>query len=137
MKLKFLCVAHREELAVKSSYAVRFWQNEYDAAKSFFEQGLMTEAVCHGGCAFEVAEMLIGIRCIDYEVSCDWFCRSALLVAEIFSQLGNDSEAKEILGLTIRRFEQESASSAVNNATVVNYLNRLYSYNSANTPFLA
>lgn len=45
MKLKFLCVAHREELAVKSSYAVRFWQNEHDAAKSFFEQGLMTEAV--------------------------------------------------------------------------------------------
>jgi len=33
---------------------------------------------------------------IDYEVSCDWFCRSALLVAEIFSQLGNDSEAKEM-----------------------------------------
>lgn len=131
MKLKFLCIAHRQELAIKSSYAVRFWQNEFDAAKSFFEQGLWNEAVCHAGYAYETAEILIGNQTIDYEVSCDWFCHSTLLVTEIFSCLGYPNKAKEILEVAISRFKQESTVSASKNSIVTYYLNRLYSYSSS------
>ena len=133
MKLKFLCIAHRQELAIKSSYAVRFWQNEFDAAKSFFEQGLWNEAVCHAGYAYETAEILISNGNIDYEVSCDWFCHSTLLVTEIFSCLGYPNKAKEILGLAISRFKQESNVSTSKSTIVSNCLNRLYSYGSSDS----
>lgn len=128
MKLKFLCIAHREELEIKSSYAVRFWQNEFDAAKSYCEQGMWNEAVCHAGYAYETAEILVSSRSVDYEVSCNWFCHSTLLVTEIFSGLGYHNKAKEILGLAIRRLEKESNSSPHHRSIVINCLNRLYSY---------
>ncbi len=39
MKLKFLCVGHRQQLQISTSRAVRCWQSGFDTAQFFMTRG--------------------------------------------------------------------------------------------------
>ncbi|MGB1328523.1 MAG: hypothetical protein ACPG82_06050 [Porticoccaceae bacterium] len=111
MKFSFLCDAHRQELNTNITKAIRFWQEGYDTAQFFNEQGLWIEAIPHAGCAFEIAEILVTNKDIDAAVAYEWFYASTQLLADAFNNLGYKEEAYEVMGLAVERFDRELALS--------------------------
>lgn len=69
MKLSFLCDAHHQELTTNVTKAIRFWQEGFDAAQFFNEKSLWVEAIPHAGRAFEIAEIFVTNKEIDYSVA--------------------------------------------------------------------
>jgi hypothetical protein len=126
MKLSFLCDAHRQELSNNVTKAIRFWQESFDTAQFFNEQRLWVDAIPHAGCAFEVAEIFITNKEIDYSVACEWFYESTLLLADAFNSLGYTDEAYEVMGLAVDRFYRELTLPSVDQKLVMDYLNKLH-----------
>jgi hypothetical protein len=126
MKLSFLCDAHRQELTINVTKAIRFWQEGFDTAQFFNEQSLWVEAIPHAGRAFEIAEIFVTNKEIDYSVAYEWFYASTLLLANAFNSLGYTDEAYEVMGLAIERFDRELSLSDVEQKLVMDYLNKLH-----------
>ena len=126
MKLSFLCDAHRQELTTNVTKAIRFWQEGFDTAQFFNEQSLWVEAIPHAGRAFEIAEIFVTNKEIDYSVAYEWFYASTLLLANAFNSLGYTDEAYEVMGLAIERFDRELSLSDVEQKLVMDYLNKLH-----------
>lgn len=102
MKLSFLCDAHRQELTINVTKAIRFWQEGFDTAQFFNEQGLWIEAIPHAGCAFEVSEIFVTNKEIDFTV------------------------AYEVMALAIDRFDRELGVTSIDQKLVMDYLNKLH-----------
>ena len=126
MKLSFLCDAHRQELSNNVTKAIRFWQESFDTAQFFNEQRLWVDAIPHAGCAFEVAEIFITNKEIDYTVAYEWFYASTLLLADAFNSLGYTDEAYEVMGLAVDRVDRELTLPSVDQKLVMDYLNKLH-----------
>ena len=126
MKLSFLCDAHRQELNANVTKAIRFWQEGFDTAQFFNDQGLWIEAIPHAGCAFEIAEILVTNKEIDAAVAYEWFYASTQLLANAFNSLGYKEEAYEVMGLAVERFDRELAVSSADKTLVMDYLNKLH-----------
>jgi hypothetical protein len=126
MKLSFLCDAHRQELTINVTKAIRFWQEGFDTAQFFNEQGLWMEAIPHAGCAFEVAEIFITNKEIDCAVAYEWFYASTLLLTNAFISLGYTEEAYEVMALAIDRFDRELSVTNIDQKLVMDYLNKLH-----------
>jgi len=126
MKLKFLCVGHRQQLQISTSKAVRCWQSGFDTAQFFYDQRLWSDGLCHAGCAFETAEILVTNKSIDYDVACSWFYHSAVLLSELLKQLDYNSQAIDILFMAIDRFESELTDNTMSCEGLLEHLNLLY-----------
>lgn len=126
MKLSFLCDAYRQELTTNVTKAIRFWQEGFDTAQFFNEQSLWVEAIPHAGRAFEIAEIFVTNKEIDFSVAYEWFYASTLLLANAFNSLGYTDEAYEVMGLAIERFDRELSLSDVEQKLVMDYLNKLH-----------
>ena len=126
MKLSFLCDAHRQELNANVTKAIRFWQEGFDTAQFFNDQGLWIEAIPHAGCAFEIAEILVTNKDIDAAVAYEWFYASSHLLANAFNNLGYKVEAYQVMGLAVERFDRELAVSSADKTLVMDYLNKLH-----------
>ena len=126
MKLSFLCDAHRQELNANVTKAIRFWQEGFDTAQFFNDQGLWIEAIPHAGCAFEIAEILATNKDIDAAVAYEWFYASSQLLANAFNNLGYKEEAYQVMGLAVERFDRELAVSSADKTLVMDYLNKLH-----------
>jgi hypothetical protein len=126
MKLSFLCDAHRQELNANVTKAIRFWQEGFDTAQFFNDQGLWIEAIPHAGCAFEIAEILVTNKEIDAAVAYEWLYASTQLLADAFNNLGYKEEAYEVMGLAVERFDRELAVSSADKTLVMDYLNKLH-----------
>ena len=126
MKFSFFCDARRQELNTNITKAIRFWQEGFDTAQFFNEQGLRIEAIPHAGCAFEIAEILVTNKDIDAAVAYEWFYASTQLLANAFNNLGYTEVAYEVMGLALERFDRELALSQVNQKLVMDYLNKLH-----------
>jgi hypothetical protein len=126
MKLKFLCARHRQQLEISTSKAVRCWQDGFDTAQFFYDQRLWSDAVCHAGCAFETAEILIANKTIDYDVACNWFYHSTVLLSALLKNLDYDSQAGEVLFMAIDRFESELSANSDGCERLLENLNLLY-----------
>jgi hypothetical protein len=126
MKLSFLCDAHRQELNANVTKAIRFWQEGFDTAQFFNDQGLWIEAIPHAGCAFEIAEILVTNKDIDAAVAYEWFYASSQLLANAFNNLGYKEEAYQVMGLAVERFDRELAVSSADKTLVMDYLNKLH-----------
>jgi hypothetical protein len=126
MKLSFLCDAHRQELNANVTKAIRFWQEGFDTAQFFNDQGLWIEAIPHAGCAFEIAEILVTNKEIDAAVAYEWLYASTQLLADAFNNLGYKEEAYEVMGLAVERFDRELAVSSADKMLVMDYLNKLH-----------
>jgi hypothetical protein len=126
MKLSFLCDAHRQELNANVTKAIRFWQEGFDTAQFFNDQGLWIEAIPHAGCAFEIAEILVTNKDIDAAVAYEWFYASSQLLANAFNNLGYKVEAYQVMGLAVERFDRELAVSSADKTLVMDYLNKLH-----------
>ena len=126
MKLNFLCDLHRRELKTNITQAIRFWQDGFDSAQFYSQQGLWRQALPHAGCAFEIAEIFITNKEIDYTVAYEWFHVSTLLLADAFNSLGYTGEAYEVIELAIERFDRELGLSNIEQKLVMDYLNKLH-----------
>jgi hypothetical protein len=126
MKLSFLCDAHRQELNANVTKAIRFWQEGFDTAQFFNDQGLWIEAIPHAGCAFEIAEILVTNKEIDAAVAYEWLYASTQLLADAFNNLGYKEEAYEVMGLAVERFDRELAVYSADKMLVMDYLNKLH-----------
>lgn len=126
MKLSFLCDAHRRELNANVTKAIRFWQEGFDTAQFFNDQGLWIEAIPQAGCAFEIAEILVTNKEIDAAVAYEWFYASTQLLANSFNSLGYKEKAYEVMGLAVERFDRELAVSSADKTLVMDYLNKLH-----------
>ena len=126
MKLSFLCDAHRQELTINVTKAIRFWQEGFDTAQFFNEQGLWMEAIPHAGCAFEVAEIIITNKEIDCAMAYEWFYASTLLLTDAFTSLSYTEEAYEVKALAIDRFDWELSVTSIDQKLVMDYLYELH-----------
>ena len=126
MKLSFLCDSHRQELTINVTKAIRFWQEGFDTAQFFNEQGLWMEAIPHAGCAFEVAEIFITNKEIDCAMAYEWFYASTLLLTDEFASLGYTEEAYEVKALAIDRFDWELSVTSIDQKLVMDYLYKLH-----------
>jgi len=126
MKLSFLCDAHRQELTINVTKAIRFWQEGFDTAQFFNEQGLWIEAIPHAGCAFEVSEIFVTNKEIDFTVAYEWFYASTMLLTDAFISLGYTDEAYEVMALAIDRFDRELGVTSIDQKLVMDYLNKLH-----------
>lgn len=126
MKLTFLCNFHRQKLEARAEHAVRFWQDGFDTAQFYMEQRLWSEALSHAGCAFEIAEILMTKREIDYEVACEWFYQSTILLASTLFRLNGAAESSEIIRLATERFERELNQLSVDRNLLLKYISQLH-----------
>ena len=126
MKLSFLCDIHRQQLEGKTAQAIRFWQDGFDTAKFFNEQFLWTDAIPHAGCAFETAEILITNKEIDTAVAYEWFFASAKLLVDAFEGVGYRSEAIQVIGMAISRFDRELTVADTDKTLILDYLLKLH-----------
>ena len=126
MKFTFLCNFHRQKLEARAEHAVRFWQDGFDTAQFYMEQRLWSEALSHAGCAFEIAEILMTKREIDYEVACEWFYQSTILLASTLFRLNGVADAAEIMRLATQRFERELSQLFVDRNLILKYLSQLH-----------
>jgi len=131
MRFNFLCAVHRQQLESDPSRAVRLWQDGLDTTQFYCEQGMWPEAISHAGCAFEIADIILSHRFINYLLACDRFCYSTLLISEIFSRLDCENEARQVLTMAIDRYERELNLSTLGRDTIADCLNQLYVFGSA------
>ena len=122
MKLRFLCVNHRMELEGNVSKAIQFWQAGFDTGQYYRDHMLWSDALPHLGCAFEVAEILFRKRMIEPEVACDWFSRSALLLASTFANGHYWAQAEEVTWMAINKLEDDLPRHANSSEWVNRYL---------------
>ena len=122
MKLRYLCANHRGELESNVSKAIQFWQTGFETGQYYCDHMLWSDALPHLGCAFEVAEILFSKKMIEPEVACDWFSRSALLLASTFANGYYWAQAEEVTWMTINKLEQNLPQQGNNREWINRYL---------------
>lgn len=126
MRFNFLCIAHRQQLEAEASKAIRLWQDGFETGQFFCEQGLWSEAVCHIGCAFEAADILLTNKSIDSGVAYEWFYRSALMLATVFGRIDSPIQAQEVLFMAIDRMQRELNITPEHRSRIMLYIDELH-----------
>ena len=126
MKLQFLCPNHRSQLETNVTKAIQCWQTGIDTGQFYLDHRLWLDAVPHLGCAFETADILMSNKMIEYEVACEWFSQSSMLLSGAFTNLHHRAEAEEINWMTINRLEKELARQGHKYPWLKNHVNNQY-----------
>ncbi|MCK7598128.1 hypothetical protein M0G74_12670 [Microbulbifer sp. CAU 1566] len=107
MNLRFLCANHRQWLMTSVSRAEQAWLEWMERGAMLCEEGQYRQAIPFLGCAFELADYLLGERSPGYSVAAMRFTDSARLLMEAYHQCGESGHGNYILVVASSRLAQE------------------------------
>ncbi|WP_193163542.1 hypothetical protein [Microbulbifer hainanensis] len=97
MNLRFLCANHRQWLTADSRRAEQAWLDWTEQGSALCEVHSYAEAIPFLGCAFELADYLLGAQWPGYPVAAMRFGDSARQLMEAYRQRGDASLCNYIL----------------------------------------
>lgn len=109
MNLRFLCANHRQWLTADPHRAERAWLNWMERGASLLEERNYGEAIPFLGCAFELADYLLGEQWPGYPVAAMRFSDSARQLMDAYRQRGESNLCNYILVGASSRLARELA----------------------------
>jgi hypothetical protein len=103
MRLRFLCLNHRNWLATDSAAANDCWLRNSDLARRFLTDQHYIKAVNHAGSAFEVAELLILVHARISAADINRFTDSAVLLCQSLMRSGQSRFVRGVIDGAIVR----------------------------------
>ncbi|WP_250460524.1 hypothetical protein [Microbulbifer litoralis] len=110
MNLRFLCANHRQWLTAEPHRAEQAWLDWVERGASLAEDGSYAEAIPFLGCAFELADYLLGEQWPGYSVAAMRFGDSARQLMEAYRQRGEGNRCNYILVGASSRLARELAN---------------------------
>lgn len=109
MNLHFLCANHRQWLTADPLRAEKAWLDWNERGASLLEEGSYAEAIPFLGCAFELADYLLGQEWPGYSVAATRVSDGARQLMDAYRARGEDNLCNYILVGASSRLARELA----------------------------
>lgn len=97
MNHRYLCANHRHWLTADTFRAEQAWLDWMERGASLCEERNYKEAIPYLGCAFELADFLLGAQWPGYSIAATRFSDCARQLMEAYRQRGEDGQCNYIL----------------------------------------